>query len=169
MANHQKLHCLFNSLFSDIYIEIKNSSFKKVGGFVPIRPGDNIQLFISSFSLHWSHMSVKSYTTTLFSSLLQLITRKAWKVRIIDPLWGESTGDEWITRIKDQWWGTGINRITPGPRFNIKMSSYQYRKSHCGDKAVVRSSYLHSGISYAGKMVSLYWFSTLVHWQHKGK
>ena len=34
----------------------------------------------------------------------------------------------------------------PGPRFNIKMS-YQYRKSHCGDKTVVRSSYLHNGIS----------------------
>ena len=46
---------------------------------------------------------------------------------------------------------------SPGPRFNIKMSSYQYRKSHCGDKTVVRSSYLHSGISYTGKMSSLYW------------
>ena len=44
-----------------------------------------------------------------------------------------------------------------GPRFNIKMSSYQYRKSHCGDKTVVRSSYLHNGISYTGKMSSLYW------------
>ena len=28
------------------------------------------------------------------------------------------------------------------------MSPYQYRKSHCGDKTVVRSSYLHNGISY---------------------
>ena len=37
------------------------------------------------------------------------------------------------------------------------MSSYQYRKSHCGDKTVVRSSYLHNGISYTGKMSSLYW------------
>ena len=46
---------------------------------------------------------------------------------------------------------------TPGPRFNIKMSSYQYRKSHCGDKTVVRSSYLHNGISYTGKTTSLYW------------
>ena len=36
----------------------------------------------------------------------------------------------------------------PGPWFNIKMSSYQYRKFHCGDKTVVRSSYLHNGISY---------------------
>ena len=33
----------------------------------------------------------------------------------------------------------------PGPRFNIKMQSCQYRKSHCGDKTVVRSSYLHNG------------------------
>ena len=44
-----------------------------------------------------------------------------------------------------------------GARFNIKMSSYQDRKSHCGDKTVVRSSYLHNGISYTGKMSSLYW------------
>ena len=44
-----------------------------------------------------------------------------------------------------------------GPRFNIKMPSYQYRKSHCGDKTVVRSSYLHNGISYSGKKSSLYW------------
>ena len=46
-----------------------------------------------------------------------------------------------------------------GPWFNIKMPSYQYRKSHCGDKTVVRSSYLHNGISYTGKMVSFHWIS----------
>ena len=51
---------------------------------------------------------------------------------------------------------------TPGPRFNIKMSSYQYRKSHCGDKTVVRSSYLHNGISYTGKMASFYWSRPLL-------
>ena len=44
-----------------------------------------------------------------------------------------------------------------GPWFNIKMSYYQYRKSHCGDKTVVRSSYLHNRISYTGKTTSLYW------------
>ena len=49
-----------------------------------------------------------------------------------------------------------------GPRFNIKMSSYQYRKSYCGDKTVVRSSYLHNGVSYTGKMTSLYWIRALV-------
>ena len=53
------------------------------------------------------------------------------------------------------------NRTTSGPWFNIKMS-YQYRKSHCGDKTVVRSSYLHNGISYTGKMSSLYWIGALV-------
>ena len=42
------------------------------------------------------------------------------------------------------------------------MSSYQYRKSHCGDKTVIISSYLHNGISYTGKMTSLYWIRTLV-------
>ena len=48
-----------------------------------------------------------------------------------------------------------------GPWFNIKMSSYQYRKSHCGDKTVVRWSYLHNGNSYTGKMSSLYWIGAL--------
>ena len=51
---------------------------------------------------------------------------------------------------------------THGPRFNIKMSFYQYRKSHCGDKTIVRSSYLHNGISYTGKTTSLYWIRALV-------
>ena len=44
-----------------------------------------------------------------------------------------------------------------GPRFNIKMTSYQYRKSHCRDKMIWRPSYLHNGISFTGKMTSLYW------------
>ena len=48
-------------------------------------------------------------------------------------------------------------------RFNIKMSSYQYRKCHCGDKTVVKSSYLHNGISYTGKTTSLYWIRALDH------
>ena len=51
----------------------------------------------------------------------------------------------------------------PGPRFNIKMSSYQHRKSHCGDKTAVRSSYLHNRISYTGNMASLYWFSPQIY------
>ena len=49
-----------------------------------------------------------------------------------------------------------------GGRLNMKMPSYQYRKSHCGDKTILRSSYLHNGISYTGKMTSLYWIRALV-------
>ena len=48
-----------------------------------------------------------------------------------------------------------------GPWFNIKMSSYQYWKSHCGDKTILRPSYLHNGISYTGKTTSLYRISSL--------
>ena len=38
--------------------------------------------------------------------------------------------------------------------------------THCGDKTVVRSSYLHNGISYSGKMASLYWFSPQGLWRY---
>ena len=47
----------------------------------------------------------------------------------------------------------GISVEHSGPRFNKN----RYGKSHCGDKTAVRSSYLHNGISYTGKMTSLYW------------
>ena len=55
--------------------------------------------------------------------------------------------------------------MSSGPWFNIKMSSYQYRKSHYGDKGILRilrPSYLHNGISYTGKMISLYLIRALV-------
>ena len=54
-------------------------------------------------------------------------------------------------------WNTKIYRRNSGLWFNIKMTSYQYRKSRCGDKTILRPSYLHNGISYTGKMTSLYW------------
>ena len=58
----------------------------------------------------------------------------------------------WLTMI---WWHLTVKTLRP--RFNIKMSSYQYKKSHCGHKIIVRSSYLNNGISNSGKMKSLYW------------
>ena len=48
-----------------------------------------------------------------------------------------------------------------GGWINIKIQSYQYRKSHCGDKTILRPSYLHNGISYTSKMTSLYWTRAL--------
>ena len=50
----------------------------------------------------------------------------------------------------------------PGPRFNIKMTSYQYRNSNCGDKTIWRPSYLHNGISCTDKITSLYWIGDQV-------
>ena len=47
--------------------------------------------------------------------------------------------------------------VSPGGWFNIKMPSYQYRKSHRGDKTILGLSYLHNGISHTSKMTSLYW------------
>ena len=55
-----------------------------------------------------------------------------------------------------------IKFLDPGPWFNIKVLSYQYRKSHCGDKTILRPSYLHNGISYTGKRTSLYWIRAQV-------
>ena len=53
--------------------------------------------------------------------------------------------------------------LYPGPRFNIKMTFYQCRKSHCGDKTIWWPSYLHNGISFTGKMISLYWIRALMY------
>ena len=49
----------------------------------------------------------------------------------------------------------------PGLWYNIKMSSNQYRKSHCEDKTILQPSYLHNGISCTGMMSSLYWIGAL--------
>ena len=43
-----------------------------------------------------------------------------------------------------------------GPWLNMKMS-YQYKKSHCGDKTVLISTYLHIGIFHSDKLVYWYW------------
>ena len=69
-----------------------------------------------------------------------------------------------------------ISALAAGGWINKKMPSYQYRKSHCGDKTILRPSYLHNGISYTVKMASLYWvgaqdttvnISVSLHFWHK--
>ena len=45
---------------------------------------------------------------------------------------------------------------------NIRCLTYQYRKSHCGDKTNIRPPYLHNGISYSSKMISHYCIRALV-------
>ena len=75
--------------------------------------------------------------------------------------WAEMTDCDWCLTLANKSAVPCQQAKDSGSWFNIKMTSYQYRKSQCGDKTVVRSSYLHNGISYTGKMSSLYWTSPL--------
>ena len=80
------------------------------------------------------------------------------RVATPNPLWVRNTGRS----VDILWFRWALsNRVPsrsgPGPWFNIKMLSYQYRKSHCGDKTILRPFYLHNGISNTGKTTSLYW------------
>ena len=75
--------------------------------------------------------------------------------RLINRLLAKTTSwDLGLRWVSDKY---PILQQSPGPRFNIKMSPSQYRKSHCGDKTVVRSSYFHNGISFTGKITFLFW------------
>ena len=70
-----------------------------------------------------------------------------------------------IARTLGSWSQHGVHLGPPGPRAPIhiiKMTFYQYRKSHCGDKTILRPSYLHNGISYTGKTTSLFWIRAQV-------
>ena len=94
---------------------------------------------------------IKQSALLQFKAQFQLTHYPLGDVAVISNLWTSDTTWELISLV-----------FSTGPWFNIKTPSYQYRKSHCGDKTVVRSSYLHNGISYTGKMASLYWISPLV-------
>ena len=65
-----------------------------------------------------------------------------------------------------EWWklhmGVWNTIRSAGTWFNIKMSSYQYRKIHCGDKTALRQSNYYNGISYSGKIASVYWTNPML-------
>ena len=89
-----------------------------------------------------------------------------WQHNHLRKLSGAFSHLFWQSKEKKNKSGTstqGLCTWSSGPLFNIKMSSYQRRKFHCGDKMVVRSSYLHNGISCTGKIISLYWIRAQVH------
>ena len=97
---------------------------------------------------HWLDIFIANLMASTWQNLLQI--------------WGWTLG-------YSQWSDILGTTSSTGPRFNIKMSSYQYRKSHCGDETVIRSSYLHNEIFYTGKISSQYWIRALViyvnlHW-----
>ena len=110
---------------------------------------------------HWNWIIVMA---TTLSSKVDIVTTSCVTRKfsvVISYLWGAMRKVNVKSTSSYASWSAMNQGASPGPRFNIKMSSYQYRKSHCGDKTVVRSSYLHNGIPYTGKMTSLYWFSPL--------
>ena len=45
-------------------------------------------------------------------------------------------------------WCRVVGKWETGPRLDIKMSFYHYRKSHCGDKTILGPFYLHDCIYY---------------------
>ena len=66
-----------------------------------------------------------------------------------------------------KWLCETCSHLSSGRWFDIKMSSYLYRKFHCGDcKTILRPSCLNNGISYTGKTTSLYWIGALSSFQH---
>ena len=91
------------------------------------------------------------------------LTTTTWSCHKNFSQWGRSflwkLSCHWLKGLRQH--QVDVVRQGPWGWFNIKMSSYQYRKSHCGDKTILRPSYLHNGISYTGKMTSLYWIRTL--------
>ena len=85
-----------------------------------------------------------------------------WCVRYIVILDRIITALDYIWYIGCSYMGAlGYVGLRHGDWFNINMSSNQYRKSHCGDATLVRSSYLHNGNSYTGKIAFLYWIGDL--------
>ena len=125
-------------------------------------PHPNISKWLS-FMLGYALASV-SRTHRLWSRLLQLVqspssrgdlaeSSVAKQPHIITVLAASARLKHWWGCYPFKYW----SRLYAGGWFNIKMASYQYRKSHCGDKTILRPSYLHNGISYTGKTTSLYW------------
>ena len=83
---------------------------------------------------------------------------KYWKPKVVIIERCRQQCNQWLRSLHHNY----SRFSSAGPWFNIKMSSYQYRKFHCGDKTILRPSYLHNWISYTGKTTSLYWIGALV-------
>ena len=128
---------------------------------------------------HWPWMLASVFITRLNSSQVQSIFgKRPWTFSHegrLETLWTTyEQGDDSVPKQGDdsKYHLTNIGSLiilrqclyiesTRGGWFNIKMPSYQYRNSHCGDKTILRPSYLHKGMSYTGKMTSLYWIWAL--------
>ena len=159
--------CIF--LNANVWISIKISL-----KFVPKGPINNIPALVQIMA--WRHPGDKPLSAPMMVSLPTHIC-------IARPQWVKTSRSEENDRYfaNDRFKHTyfkekfpisiqiAMNFVpngSPGPWFNTKMTSHQYRKSHGGDKMILRPSYLHNGISYTGLMPSLYWIGALTVSQH---
>ena len=113
-------------------------------------------------SYNWGMVVVMARVLCVLSGAWGSVEGVICACRVTGPPGRHDSPPRYQTREMPELSRTWKLRISSGPRFNIKMSSYQYRESHCGDKTIVRSSYLHNGISYIGKTTFLYWIRALV-------
>ena len=112
-------------------------------------------IFLNENVIILAKVSLKFVPKGPINNIPALVQIMAWR-RLGDKPLSEPMMVRLPTHIcvtRPQW----VKCKAPDTGFNMKRSSYQYRKSHCGDKTILRLSYLHNGISYTGKMVSLYW------------
>ena len=61
-----------------------------------------------------------------------------------------------------KWRSMGVWRLSGLSRVLIKVPSYQYMISSCGDKTVLKYSYRYDGIPYTGKMAYIHWIRPLI-------
>ena len=153
ISDHQWLDCLFNILF--------RLTTKKISKLCINDPlwGANHQW--AADSLHKGQVMQKTFpcpdglkAVRLRPSRLTILAHYATEIFFsVQPC------EYWIIQSL-QITTTPPEYILARGWFNIKILSYQYRKSHCGDKTILWSSYLHNWISYTGKTF-LYWIRAL--------
>ena len=102
------------------------------------------------------NISLKFVPKVVINNIPALVQIMAWRRPGDKPL-SEPMMVNLLTHICVTWpqWVKDQGRI------QYKDAFYHYSKYPCGDKMVVRSSYLNDGISYTGKMTSLYWIKAL--------
>ena len=100
---------------------------------------------VTKFGVMWEGLSLP-HDTKFGNCRCKFVDSRAF------PSWSLIHGLRWSSLIKAE----------PGGWFNIKMPSYQYRNTHCGDKMIILlPSYLHNAISHDDKMASSSWIRTL--------
>ena len=117
---------------------------------------------MSGISSTWTCLPAANLLKSGGSNVATLVQPSRWQHRPASPCEVDAFSENWSCGRSDSSMLPKAFAPEAGGWFNIKTPSYQYRKSHCGDKTILRPSYLHNGISFTGKMASLYWIRAQV-------